>query len=108
MVRFTGTYLVHYRSIMLEVYTYVCVSALALFLVPQRSRETPLFLLMLKVWSTTWHEETLASIQAVLQGGDVPSSGYDSDDDPQLLVGKRIQARKLLLYCNAVVVYVQQ
>lgn len=79
----------------------------ALLLTPPRSCETPLMLLMLlKVCSTTWHEETLASIQAVLQGRDVPSSGYDSDDDPELLVGKRIQARRTVcstaLYCSSI------
>lgn len=40
-----------------------------------------------------WHEETLASVQAVLRGEEMPAVGYDSDDDPEALVNKRIKAR---------------
>lgn len=40
-----------------------------------------------------WHEETLASMQAVLQGEGMPAVGYDSDDDPEVLVNKRIKVR---------------
>lgn len=49
---------------------------------------------MLKVCVPMWHEKTLASIRAVFNGQDVPSTGYDSDDDPRVLLGKRVQARK--------------
>lgn len=68
------------------------------------SRNSSDFVDVLKVCSTTWHEETLASIQAVLQGRDVPGSGYDSDDDPESLVNRRIQARKMA-YCCTVLQY---
>lgn len=44
-----------------------------------------------------WHEETLTSIRAVLAGEDDISVGYDSDDDPTVLVNKRVQVRKQ--YC---------
>lgn len=44
-----------------------------------------------KVFPGKWHEETLASIQAVLRGEDMPAVGYDSDDDPEMLVNKRIK-----------------
>lgn len=47
----------------------------------------------LKVFPGMWHEETLASIQAVLRGEDMPAVGYDSDDDPEVLVNKRIKVR---------------
>lgn len=40
-----------------------------------------------------WHEETLASMQSVLRGEDMPAVGYDSDDDPEVLVNKRIKVR---------------
>lgn len=46
---------------------------------------------LLKVFPGMWHEETLASIQAVLRGEDMPAVGYDSDDDPEVLVHKRIK-----------------
>lgn len=41
-----------------------------------------------------WHGATLANIRAVLEGQGVPSTGYDSDDDPAVLVGKRIAVSK--------------
>lgn len=41
-----------------------------------------------------WHEETLASIRAVRQGEDMPAVGYDSDDDPHVLLNKRIKVRR--------------
>lgn len=40
-----------------------------------------------------WHEETLESIRAVRQGEDMPAVGYDSDDDPDVLLNKRIKVR---------------
>eukprot|EP00752_Nemacystus_decipiens_P004045 g3704.t1 len=46
-----------------------------------------------KVFPGMWHEETLASIQAVLRGEDMPAVGYDSDDDPEVLVNKRIKVK---------------
>lgn len=38
-----------------------------------------------------WHEETLDSIRAITQGEEMPAVGYDSDDDPQVLVNKRVE-----------------
>lgn len=38
-----------------------------------------------------WHEETLDSIRAIIQGAEMPALGYDSDDDPQVLVNKRVE-----------------
>eukprot|EP00903_Cladosiphon_okamuranus_P019913 g18301.t2 len=46
-----------------------------------------------KVFPGMWHEETLASIQAVLRGEDMPAIGYNSDDDPEVLVNKRIKVK---------------
>lgn len=40
-----------------------------------------------------WHEETLTSVEAILRGEDMPAVGYDSDDDPEVLVNKRIKVR---------------
>lgn len=45
-----------------------------------------------------WHEETLASIRAVRQGEDMPAVGYDSDDDPHVLLNKRIKVRETTEY----------
>ncbi|CAM9482017.1 unnamed protein product [Scytosiphon promiscuus] len=43
--------------------------------------------------SEMWHEDTLASIRAVIEGEDMPTSGYDSDDDPQVLLNKRVKVK---------------
>lgn len=43
-----------------------------------------------------WHGATLANIRTVLEEQGVPSTGYDSDDDPAVLVGKRIAVSKPL------------
>ncbi|CAM9400941.1 unnamed protein product [Hapterophycus canaliculatus] len=40
-----------------------------------------------------WHEDTLASIRAVVEGEDLPASGYDSDDEPQVLLNKRVKVK---------------
>lgn len=54
-------------------------------------RDVFLIVIWRKVFPGMWHEETLASIQAVLGGEDMPVVGYDSDDDPEVLVNKRIK-----------------
>lgn len=41
-----------------------------------------------------WHEDTLASLRAVLEGEDLPANGFDSDDDPQVLLNKRVRVRQ--------------
>lgn len=41
-----------------------------------------------------WHEDTLASIRAVVQAEDMPALGYDSDDEPQVLVNKRVEVKR--------------
>ncbi|CAM9139957.1 unnamed protein product [Choristocarpus tenellus] len=43
--------------------------------------------------ASSWHQVAYFNVQALAQGLDIPDRGYDSDDDPRELVGKRIRVR---------------
>ncbi|CAM9113487.1 unnamed protein product [Discosporangium mesarthrocarpum] len=49
--------------------------------------------MMERVLKEQWHCVSLQNVQALARGEDIPIPGYDSDDDPHLLVKKRIQVR---------------
>lgn len=51
-------------------------------------------LLKLQVHKVSWAEATFANFEAVLAGSPLPLPGYDSDDDPEVLVSKRIEVRR--------------
>lgn len=47
-----------------------------------------------KVCPVPWYETTLESLAAIASGEEVASVGYDSDDEPEALVNKRIKVRR--------------